>query len=122
MTPRRHGIASVLTRSWRGPVFLIATACAVLLVVTPTAGNLWDIVTGAGFEIPAESSIFTFRVTRMNDGSGEWWLYGEDGRFFYGLPDDGPYVAYPRDRAARCPEFDPQNIRTWCGTASRVQQ
>jgi hypothetical protein len=53
----------------------------------------------------------------MNDGSGEWWLYGEDGDRFYAVPDQGSraYVTFPRSRVPSCPGFQPRESRTWCG-------
>ena len=47
--------------------------------------NLWNLLTGRGYFIPKESNMFIFKVTKENDGSGEWWLYGEDKNYYYGL-------------------------------------
>ena len=100
----------------------VASGAAVLLAglmilgyTTPTLDNLWSLVTGAGFFIPAESSVFTFRVTQENDGSGEWWLYGEDGKHFFALHSEEPvYLVFPRGDLALCPAFVPLDQRTWC--------
>lgn len=94
-----------------------------LAVATPLAGNLWDLLTGVGYEIPAESSVFSFRATVMNEGSGEWWMYGEDGRNFYGVPvnDAGTakYLVFPREKAAGCRGFDAHDTATWCPDSTR---
>jgi hypothetical protein len=91
---------------------------AVVIIVaftTPIVENVWHVTTGAGFKIPGESSLLTFRVTHMNQGSGEWWLYGEDGRHFYGVPDEGAaYLIFPRAKVPACAGFEPRNYRTWC--------
>lgn len=78
--------------------------------------NCWLVATGRGFEIPDESSLFTFRVTKMNEGSGEWWLYGEDRSFFYAAPESGEvrYHAFPRARIEDCPGFERFDFSTWC--------
>ena len=60
----------------------------IILCFTEFYGNLWQLITGRGFFIPDESNIFIFRVTKHNEGSGEWWLYGEDNKYFYGLNTD----------------------------------
>jgi hypothetical protein len=84
-------------------------------LLTPFVENAWGLAAARGFAIPKESSIFTFRVTRMNDGSGEWWLYGEDFRNFYGVPDANvAYFVFPRAKVAQCPGFDPRDTSTWC--------
>jgi hypothetical protein len=94
------------------------SAAAVVVVGTPVTGNLWGLVTGAGYAIPSESSIFTFRATVMNDGSGEWWMYGEDRRNFYGVPEKGAppagYLVFPRGRVGECPGFSARDVTTWC--------
>lgn len=104
--------------SRRAVLTLGAVAAASVLVATPLAGNLWNLLSGAGFEIPSESSIFTFRPTVMNEGSGEWWLYGEDRRNYYGVPEkDAPpagYLVFPRARVGECPGFREQDVTTWC--------
>jgi hypothetical protein len=46
--------------------------------------NVWCLNTDKNYFIPKESSIFTFKSTQMNNGSGDWWLYGEDNKFYYG--------------------------------------
>ena len=33
--------------------------------------------------IPRESNIFIFKATEWNDGSGDWWVYGEDSNYYY---------------------------------------
>jgi hypothetical protein len=90
-------------------------AVIVVAFTTPVVENLWSLVTGRGFAIPKESSLFTFRVTEMNHGSGEWWIYGQDSGHFFGVPDEGAsYLVFPRARVAECPNFQPRDLRTWC--------
>jgi hypothetical protein len=90
-------------------------AIAALAVVTPVGANLWSLATAQGFFIPAESSIFTFRATKENEGSGEWWLYGEDGKRLFALhPTDPFYISASRQEQTRCARFDRDNQNTWC--------
>jgi hypothetical protein len=107
--------------SWRLrlALFLIVGA-AIVLFATPAFGNLWYLVTGRGFFIPSESSLFTFNVTKENPGSGEWWLYGEDRRYFYALHEVEPvYLLLPRAAAERCPGFEALSYRSWCSPRKR---
>ena len=88
------------------------------LAYLPLGQNLWSLLTARGYLIPTSSSVFTFEPTRMNQGSGEWWLYGEDGAFYYhftGL-EENPVMKISRENASRCSGFDAQNVASWCGT------
>lgn len=80
------------------------------LLSFPIGGNVWGLVTGRGYEIPESSSVFTFRPTLMNAGSGEWWAYGEDKKFYY--YQDG--TKFLKGDAINCSGFDPLLIETWC--------
>ena len=96
-------------------VFFLILLFVGSLVFTPIAGNIWSQLTGRGFIIPSEANVFTFRVTKWNDGSGEWWLYGEDGRFFYHFSGDKnvPYLIFPKNRVGSCRDFNSTNVATW---------
>ena len=87
---------------------------ACLLFMTPMVANAWYLLVGNGFVIPNESSIFTFKVTQMNEGSGEWWLYGQDRQFYYHfLGENGlSYIKILKENS--CNSFDPLNSETWC--------
>jgi hypothetical protein len=111
----RRGFAAGVRIAALGTVVVLALA-ALVGPVPKAAGNAWLLLTGRGYVIPSESSIFAFEATVMNDGSGEWWLYGEDGRNYYaylGAPES-PYVTYAKVRAISCQGFDPHEIATWC--------
>jgi len=54
--------------------------CFLLVTFTSVLGNLFSILTENEYTIPKESSILTFEATKMNEGSGGWWLYGEDNK------------------------------------------
>jgi len=101
---------------------LAAAALVLVLLLAPRAlGNAWGLLTGRGYMVPAESSVFTFDATVMNPGSGEWWLYGEDGRYFYHFTGEGkvPYLKVERSAAARCPGFAPHDAATWAACTAR---
>lgn len=78
--------------------------------------NAWSLLTARGFIIPRESSIATFRATALNQGSGEWWLYGEDARYFYHFTGEEqmPYTKIERSATLKCKDFDPLDHQTWC--------
>jgi len=97
-----------------------AAAATLAGLATPLAQNAWSVATGRGYFVPDESSWSAFRVTRENDGSGEWWLAGEDERHYFVLhPHDAVYLVVSREAAARCAGFDPCDAATWC-EAQRV--
>jgi hypothetical protein len=73
-------------------------------------------MTGQGFIIPSESSLFTFAATKMNDGSGEWWLYAEDNYYYYSMEKAGidkPYIMISKSRTKGIPKFNKHDYKTW---------
>ncbi len=83
---------------------------------TPLYSNLWGVLTGKGFTIPEESSLFTFQVTKMNEGSGEYWLYGMDENYYYSQmrPDEKKaYIKISKEKAEEIESFDKTNFKTW---------
>src|SRR5262245_17907316 len=98
---------------WLLRAFLVVLLATV--VFTPLAGNLWLLLTGNGYEIPEESSVLWFNPTVMNDGSGDWWIYGEDHTYYYFIGDGhGRYKMFPKEREQSCRGFDPTRYETWC--------
>jgi hypothetical protein len=77
--------------------------------------NSWFLLTDNVYFIPAESNIFIFKVTKMNDGSGDWWLYGEDNKYYYGLNIDEGYDPkyYKLDKGKETINFDKHDYNTW---------
>jgi hypothetical protein len=68
-----------------------------------------------GFFIPEESSIFRFEATKWNSGSGEWWLYGEDDKYYYALNTEEPYLPkyFKLQKGNESKNFDKLNYHTW---------
>ena len=61
------------------------------------------------------SDVLWFNPTVMNEGSGDWWIYGEDHRYYYFIGDGrGRYKMFPKERAQSCQGFDPTRSDTWC--------
>lgn len=77
--------------------------------------NLFSLLTADGYFIPSQSSIFTFRTTVGNPGSGEWWLCGEDASYFYALPDrdEVNYLAFPKAKLSKYTGFQQTDYKTW---------
>ncbi|WP_323163288.1 hypothetical protein, partial [Pseudomonas viridiflava] len=64
--------------------------------------------------IPKESSIFSFEPYRVNQGSSNYWIYGEDGENYYHFSYEttAPYAFISKSNS--CPKFDRQDHTTWC--------
>lgn len=79
-------------------------------------GNLWGLLTDRLYLIPTESSLWSFRVSKMNPGSGDWWIYGEDAKNYYFFEEEPEtaYTLFPKSRVAQCSGFHPQDVSTWC--------
>lgn len=96
---------------------VVALSAAALYAAGPLLPNGWSLLVSRGFFIPRESSVYRFRTLVEHEGSGEWWVYGEDDRYFY-YAGDGvaphDYVTIKKSDAARCPGFRPTDFGTWC--------
>lgn len=106
-------------RKWIKILLLLAPLCLVVLLATLSncLSNFWMILKDPNNIIPKESNIFQFEVNQMNEGSGDWWIYGQDNKnyyFFYGL-ESLPYITFSKNDARACSDFDKLNINTWCG-------
>jgi hypothetical protein len=86
--------------------------CILLGIFTEFFGNVWCLLTGRGYFIPKESNIFVFKVTEDNDGSGEYWIYGEDKNYFYRFIDtDSKY--YKLKKGNETEKFNKLDYTTW---------
>jgi hypothetical protein len=98
-----------------GRLFLAALFILMGMVFfTPLGGNLWFLLREELYLIPESSTVFTFRPTALNEGPGDFWVYGEDSRRFYhfgGEPDTLRSVL--RVQSADIEGFDPLDVRTW---------
>ena len=106
-------------RKWIKIILLFVPLCLVVLLATLSncLSNFWMILKDPNYIIPKESNIFQFEVNQMNEGSGDWWIYGQDNKnyyFFYGL-ESLPYITFSKNDARACSDFDKLNINTWCG-------
>lgn len=81
--------------------------------------NAYHLATGAGFFVPTESTIWTFRVVRMNEGSGEWWTYAVDDANHYALLDSGSDAYLVLSKSALPDGFVPFDTTTWIGATRR---
>ena len=80
-----------------------------------SCSNGWCLLTENGYFIPQESSISRFEATKMNEGSGGWWLYGEDNKYYYGLniePDYSPKY-FKLQKGKEPDNFDKFDYHTW---------
>ena len=100
---------------------VIAIVFFVLLaLVTRVLGNalinIWFMIIDPVYVIPNESSIFRFEATQINSGSGDWWEYGEDNKYYYHYSGEEthPYVTYPKVLSKSCVCFQATEIDTWC--------
>ncbi|GHU13375.1 hypothetical protein FACS1894161_3280 [Spirochaetia bacterium] len=85
-------------KKFTGMKTIIIALCIIIVFTigffTECFNNLWCILTENGFFIPKESNIFIFNATKMNEGSGGRWLYGEDNKYYYGLNIEGGIPQY----------------------------
>lgn len=107
-----------MNRASRRNLKLILAALAVSAVMTSCTSNLasnaWLLLTDRHNFIPAESSIFFFDPYVIDSGSGGYWHYGKDRKYYYHFTYDpaAPYLYIPIDNT--CPHFNREDISTWC--------
>ncbi|ROL82306.1 hypothetical protein BLX41_02785 [Pseudomonas protegens] len=82
--------------------------------LTPVLSNSLLLLKDRANFIPAESSIWTFEPTLINQGSSSYWLYGEDWHyyFYFSYAEDQPYRLIAKNNP--CPGFDRHDVGTWC--------
>jgi hypothetical protein len=97
---------------------LLVVGTMAICLATPLASNATMLLMDRSNFIPAESSIFSFEPYVINDGSSNYWLYGQDRTYYYHFTylADVPYLYIPRKNT--CAGFDRADVRTWC-SASR---
>ena len=106
-------------------VFSLLSLVVILVVsgfTLPILSNLWLISTGKGFFIPGESSVWTFKVVEMNEGSGEWWVYAEDAHNFYFNYADGQHSYVHQSKSVECDGFQLLDVQTWCPQSIEVER
>ena len=82
---------------------------------TQLFSNFWGLLIGNGYIIPNQSSVFTFQATEMNKGSGDYWLYGEDSKYYYTTLEKDhiePYAFISKVKSKSIPNFDKTNYQT----------
>jgi hypothetical protein len=84
------------------------------MAFTNLFSNAFMLLTDRSNFIPTESSILHFDPYSINQGSGNYWLYGKDKTFYYHFLYDTetPYLFISTSNS--CPDFDKNNFKTWC--------
>ena len=96
-------------------IAVLITAGMYHFLSTESFINIYRLVEGRGYYVPTESTIAEFRVDKMNYGSGEWWVIGQDPNYhFLSGIDNGKYAAFPKNKKVVCHGFEPNDIDTWC--------
>ncbi|KTC17609.1 MULTISPECIES: hypothetical protein [Pseudomonas] len=93
---------------------VVLVAVLALGVGTPLFGNLLMLLMDRDNFIPAESSLLSFEPYQVSQGSSNYWLYGEDDRYYYHFTHEPthPYRYIAKDN--HCPAFDRDDVRSWC--------
>lgn len=112
------------SKIWLPTALAFLVALVVCFAFTEAPTNVFSLITARGFFIPSQSSIFTFRTTVENPGSGEWWICGEDSHYFYAVPDRdvSRYLAFPKPKRAEYAGFQPSDYKTWPAEATIAEK
>ena len=108
------------------PVYILLVVYllfGVAVAFTHIFGNLWFLLTGNGYFVPSQSSVFSFRPTEDSGGNADWWVRGEDWSRYYALDRRGlVYWVYPKAKVANCPGFNPSVYDSWCSAFASQSQ
>jgi len=99
----------------KNKTWLLLIICIIVVIYSENMlSNVWFLITEKSFFIPKESSLFTFEPTQMNDGSGDWWLYGKDRNNYYALNIENKNPLYFKlEKGNETKNFDKLNYQTW---------
>ena len=76
--------------------------------------NVWGLMIDEHYFIPQESNIFQFTATAMNQGSGDWWIYGEDDKYYYALNLENENPKYLKlKKGLERANFNAKDYHTW---------
>ena len=75
-------------------LFVILLSLLIIITNTRIFNNLWMLLTDASNYIPDPSSVFTFQPTRIDNGSGGYWRYGEDNNnyYYFSVKEENVYI------------------------------
>ena len=94
---------------------MAATIFLFLCLITAAPANVWFLITYRSYTVPAESTIFSFEPTLMNDADENSWTYGKDNeRFYYHGLEGADYFMVSRTDAMSCSGFNEHDFKTWC--------
>ena len=83
----------------------------ILGIFTESVSNILSSIMDDVYFIPKESNIFVFKATEWNDGSGDWWIYGEDNKYYYMAIDKNHY--YKLSKGQEPIKFNKFDYKTW---------
>ncbi|MFV0306107.1 MAG: hypothetical protein ACK5IC_11580 [Moheibacter sp.] len=85
-----------------------------IMAFTHFTSNIFNLLIDKNYFIPEESNVFKFKPTKMNEGSGDWWLYGEDNIYYYALNIKDSTPRYHKLKKGFEPkDFDKFNYASW---------
>ena len=103
-------------RSARSRLLVLApfALLVALAIWTPLFSNLLMLAMDRENFIPAESSVLSFEPVAVNQGSSNYWIYGQDKQhyFHFSYEPAVPYLFILKSNT--CPGFDRLNVKTWC--------
>ncbi len=99
---------------------ILMIAGTIALARSNLFANTYLLLTESSFYIPAESSILSFQVLQQNSGSGDWWLYGVDGTYYYAQSDGDPRGYHLVEKSGLPADFEPLDHTTWTGKQNSV--
>lgn len=95
-------------------LFIALLLLGLLMAFNRFSKNLICMIIDRGYKIPDNSSIFTFKENKMNEGSGDWWLYGEDFSNYYGISDSMEIIYFtPKKVSISNKKFNKYDYNTW---------
>lgn len=97
-------------------VLLVVGVVLVVVFRGNIIDNLWGLLTEKNFIIPKKSNILQFKPTLLNDGSSNWWVYGEDKHYYYYFLGSDSVLYYFSEKmdSDGCVGFKALDYKSWC--------
>lgn len=94
-------------------IFIFIGSVILMSLFSNSCSNLLSKIMDDGFFVPKESNIHSFKVVKMNTGSGDWWVVGEDKNYIFIMAEEPPWGYYIVRKSSTKLDFSYLDKTSW---------